>query len=116
MGQTDRTLLDRGEELDAINRVLRETRNGLSRALVIRGEAGIRKSVLLEHAVQSAPDLEVTRVVAAESEMELAYAGLHLLLMPFLSYIGSLPAPQRDALRSALGLSAGSAPDRFMVG
>lgn len=62
--------------------------------------------------------MQLARVVAIESEMELGFAALHQLLIPFLGRMDRLPTPQRDALGSAFGLSteSGAAPDRFMVG
>ncbi|CNE86880.1 LuxR family transcriptional regulator [Mycobacterium tuberculosis] len=83
---------------------------------MLRGEAGVGKSALLRHAVGLAADMRVVRVVGAEAEMELAFAGLHLLLAPLLDRIEKLPGPQRDALAVAFGLREGDAPDRFMIG
>ncbi|MGA2014391.1 MAG: ATP-binding protein, partial [Solirubrobacteraceae bacterium] len=91
-------------------------RRGESRSLVVRGEAGIGKTVLLEYLVASASDLTVLRAAGVESEMELAYAGLHQLCAPLLDRLGMLPAPQRQALEIVFGLSTGAAPDRFLVG
>ena len=82
----------------------------------MRGEAGIGKTALLEYLVESASDLTVVRAVGVESEMELAYAGLHQLCAPLLDRLERLPAPQRQALEIVFGLSAGAAPDRFLVG
>jgi signal transduction histidine kinase len=83
---------------------------------VVRGEAGIGKTALLEYLVRSASDLTVLRAVGVESEMELAYAGLHQLCASLLDRLDRLPTPQRQALEIAYGLSAGGAPDRFLVG
>jgi hypothetical protein len=91
-------------------------RRGESRSLLLRGEAGIGKTVLLEYLVASASDLTVVRAVGVESEMELAYAGLHQLCGPLLDRLDVLPDPQRQALQMVFGLSAGGAPDRFFVG
>ncbi len=91
-------------------------RRGESRSLVLRGEAGIGKTALLEHLVAGAADLTVVRAVGVESEMELAYASLHQLCAPLLGRLDGLPAPQRQALEIVFGLSAGNAPDRFLVG
>ena len=91
-------------------------RRGESRSLVLRGEAGIGKTALLEHLVTGAADLIVVRAVGVESEMELAYASLHQLCAPLLGRLDRLPAPQRQALEIVFGLSAGTAPDRFLVG
>jgi DNA-binding CsgD family transcriptional regulator len=83
---------------------------------VLRGEAGIGKSALLEYLVESATDLTVVRAVGVESEMELAYASLLQLCGPVLDRLPRLPAPQREAVEVVFGLSAGGAPDRFLVG
>ena len=96
--------------------MLTAAREGLSRTLVIRGEAGIGKTALLDHAVSVADDFLVVRFTGIESEQALAFAALHRLLTPVLHQIERLPAPQRDALNSALGLAAGPPADRFLVG
>ena len=83
---------------------------------MVRGEAGVGKSALLEYAVGAAGDMRVARAVGVESEMELAFAGLHLLCAPLLDRLEGLPVPQRDALGVAFGLREGAVPDRFMVG
>jgi DNA-binding CsgD family transcriptional regulator len=89
---------------------------GESRSLVVRGEAGIGKTALLDHLVVSAPDVTVLRAEGVESEMELAFASLHQLCGPLLDRLEELPAPQRQAIEVVFGLSAGGAPDRFLVG
>jgi hypothetical protein len=109
-------LVDRREDREAIAGLLDAARYGMSRTLVLRGEAGIGKTVLLEYAIESASDFRTARVVGVESEMELGFAGLHQLLAPFLGAIDQLPDPQRAALQSAFGLVAGRAPDPFFVG
>jgi DNA-binding CsgD family transcriptional regulator len=91
-------------------------REGASRALVLRGEAGVGKSALLEHAVAAASDMMVLRAGGVESEMELAFASLHQLCAPVLDRLDRLPYPQRDALCIVFGLTGGPAPDRFLVG
>jgi DNA-binding CsgD family transcriptional regulator len=87
-----------------------------SRTLVVRGEAGVGKTALLNYAVQSASELHVLRAVGVESEMELAFASLHQLCAPLLGHLAQLPGPQREALEIAFGTNAGAAPDRFFVG
>jgi DNA-binding NarL/FixJ family response regulator len=82
----------------------------------LRGEAGVGKTALLDYLVESASDLTVLRAVGVESDMELAYAGLHQLCASLLDRLDTLSAPQRQALEIAYGLSAGGAPDRFLVG
>jgi len=84
--------------------------------LVVHGEAGIGKSALLEYLAEAASDLRVVRAVGVEWEMELAYASLHQICISMVDRLERLPAPQRDALEIAFGLSRGAAPDRFLVG
>jgi DNA-binding CsgD family transcriptional regulator len=110
------TLLDREEERAALDGLLQDLRSGRGRVLVVRGEAGVGKSALLEYAAGAAADMRVARAVGVESEMELAFASLHQLCAPLLDRLEGLPGPQRDALGVAFGLRAGGAPDRFLVG
>ena len=110
------TLRGRAGECALLDDLLSAIRRGTSRSLVIRGEAGIGKTALLEHLVESARELSVVRAVGVESEMELAYAGLHQLCGPLLDRLPRLPAPQREALEIIFGVSAGAPPDRFLVG
>ena len=109
-------LLEREQECRVLELLLAGVRDGSSGVLALRGEAGIGKTALLEHAAQSAADMHVARLTGVESEMELGFAGLHQLLVPFLDGLGSLPVPQREALGAVFGLAAGPAPDRFLVG
>ena len=109
-------LRGRRSECQVLDRLLEAVRGGRSGALVLRGEAGIGKTALLEYAIESASDLRVVRAVVVESEMELAFAGLHQLCAPMLDRIDRLPGPQHDALGIAFGLRAGAVPDRFFVG
>ncbi|WP_243716018.1 AAA family ATPase [Actinomadura darangshiensis] len=100
-------------ELDAL---LDAVRGGESRALVVRGEAGIGKTALLGHLAERARGFQTVRITGVPSETELAFAGLHRLCTPLSDRLPALPDPQHEALRAALGLSAGRAPDRFLVG
>ncbi|HJY97602.1 MAG TPA: ATP-binding protein, partial [Streptosporangiaceae bacterium] len=109
-------LLDRQRERAALDGLLDDLRSGRGSALVVRGEAGVGKSALLEYVAGAAVDMRVARAVGVESEMELAFASLHLLCAPLLDRLDGLPVPQRDALGVAFGLREGAAPDRFMVG
>jgi DNA-binding CsgD family transcriptional regulator len=84
--------------------------------LVVRGEAGIGKSALLEYAIASASGFQVVRTTGVESEMELPFAGLHQLSARMLERLALLPQPQQDAMRTALGLAPGGTPDRFLIG
>jgi DNA-binding CsgD family transcriptional regulator/tetratricopeptide (TPR) repeat protein len=108
------TLLGRSGEREQIDRVLAAARHGLSGVLILRGEPGIGKTTLLDYAAGAA-DLEISRVEAIESEMELGFAGLHQLLLPFLDAVRTLPPPQRDALSSAFGLIDNGPPDLFLI-
>ena len=108
-------LLNRRRERATLGRLLADVRSGRGQALVMRGEAGVGKSALLEYMAGAAADMRVARAAGVESEMELAFAGLHLLCVPLLDRLESLPRPQRDALGVAFGLREGGAPDRFMV-
>ena len=99
-----------------LTRFIEAVRAGESRVLVVRGEPGVGKTVLLDHLATHAPGCQVARAAGVQSEMELAFAGLHQLCAPMLKQLARLPAPQRDALETAFGLSAGPAPDRFLVG
>jgi DNA-binding CsgD family transcriptional regulator len=109
-------LLDRTAETGAEEAVLSAVRDGLSGVLVLRGEAGIGKTALLDWAAGQAGDMQVARVAGVQTEMGMGFAGLHQLLVPFLGGLQELPDLQRQALGSAFGLVAGSAPDRFLVG
>ena len=95
--------------------LIADVRRGQSRSLLLRGEAGIGKTALLEYLVESASDLTVARAVGVESEMELAFSSLHQLCGPMLDRLPRLPAPQRQALEIVFGRSAGAAPDRFLI-
>ena len=102
-------LRGRASECALLDDLVSAVRRGESRSLVLRGEAGIGKTALLEYLVASASDLTVVRAVGVESEMELAYASLHQLCGPLLDRLERLPAPQRQALEIVFGLSAGAA-------
>lgn len=109
-------LVDRTRETAALEALLAAVSLGMSGKLVIRGEPGIGKTALLEHAVATARDFRVVRAVGIESEMQLGFAGLHQLVVSFLPQLDQLPAPQQNALGSAFGLISGPPPERFQVG
>ena len=113
---TQNTLRGRDAERAALDVLLDAARRGESRTVVLRGEAGVGKTALLEYVIGSAQDFRVLRSVGVESEMELAFASLHQLCAPILDRRGSLPRPQRQAVEVAFGLDSGPAPDRFLVG
>jgi AAA ATPase domain len=109
-------LLDREFERTQIAHVLDAADQGLSAVLVLRGEPGVGKTTLLRHAIESAGDFLVARVAGIESEAELGFGALHQVLRPFLRRLDSLPAPQRQALDTALGRDHAGPRDRFLVG
>ena len=109
-------LLGRSDECRVLDDLVAGVRRGRSAALVVRGEAGIGKTALLEYVQRRASDCGVAQATGIESEMELAFGGLHQLCTPFLGRLDRLPSPQRDALRTAFGLTSGTPPDRFLVG
>src|SRR4051794_22074676 len=109
-------LLGRRSEREALDRLVANVGAGQSAVLVLRGEAGVGKAALLGCLVERASGCRVARATGVESEMELPFAGLHQLCGPMLDRLDRLPAPQRDALATAFGLSAGDPPDRFLVG
>jgi predicted ATPase len=108
-------LTDRRAERDVLDQLLDAVRGGESRALVVHGEPGTGKTVLLEYLAERAADCQAARTAGIQSEMELAFAGLHQLCAPLLVHDEALPPPQREALRITFGLHPGPAPDRFLV-
>jgi DNA-binding CsgD family transcriptional regulator len=109
-------LTGRRGERDVLDQLVEAVRSGESQVLVVRGDPGVGKTALLEYLLARAPGCRMARVVGVQSEMELAFAGLHQLCAPMLDYLDCLPVPQQDALRTAFGISAGPPPDRFLVG
>jgi DNA-binding CsgD family transcriptional regulator len=109
-------LIGRNEEIEELDALLGLVRGGLGGAVVLRGEAGIGKTALLNSLIDAAGDLSVIRLEGVESEMQLGYAALHRLVRPYLHRVEHLPEPQRDALQSAFGLTSSVPADRFMVG
>ena len=111
----DARLRGRSGEVSVLTGLVAAVRAGDSRVLVVRGEPGVGKTALLDYLAGQTAGCRVVRAAGVQSEMELAFAGLHQLLAPMLDRLEQLPVPQRDALRTAFGLSAGPAPDRFLV-
>jgi DNA-binding CsgD family transcriptional regulator/tetratricopeptide (TPR) repeat protein len=108
-------LYGRDVERARIDALLAGPRSSRSGVLVVRGEAGIGKSSLLDHAVAVSGEMPVLRAAGVESESELAFAGLHQLLRPVLGLLNRLPEGQAGALACALGLDGGDVSDRFLV-
>jgi DNA-binding CsgD family transcriptional regulator len=109
-------LLGRRRECAEIDRLLADAAAGASQVLVLRGDAGVGKSALLSYLASRPAGWRIASAIGVESEMELAYSGLHQLCAPLLDRMELLPVPQRDALATVFGLSAGPAPERFLVG
>jgi DNA-binding CsgD family transcriptional regulator len=114
--RSPKRLLGRRNECKTLDDLLADVWGGRSAALVLHGEAGIGKSALLEYAMSSASGCQIARAAGVESEMEMAFGGLHQLCAPLLDRVDRLPDPQRDALGTAFGLIAAPPPDRFLVG
>jgi hypothetical protein len=111
-------LTDRISERGVLDRLVHAVRAGESRVLVVRGDPGVGKTVLLDYLAGRAAGAgcRVARAAGVQWEMELAFAALHQLCRPMLGRAGRLPVPQYDTLRTAFGLAAGPPPDRFLVG
>ena len=109
-------LRGRANECALLDDLVSAIRRGGSQSLVLRGEAGIGKTALLEYLIASAPDATTVRAVGVQSDMELPFAALHQLCGPLLDRLEALPAPQRQAMEIVFGLTVGEAPDRFLVG
>src|SRR5258708_4135254 len=111
-----RRMKRRVAERQMLDRLIDAVRSGESRVLVLRGEAGIGKSALVDYLADHASGCRVLRAAGVESEMELAFAGLHQLFTPIWRFVPRLPDPQQHALGVAFGLAAGRPPDRFLLG
>src|SRR4051812_36590163 len=109
-------LRGRHSECEALDRLVADAREARASALVLRGEAGVGKSGLLEYVARVSTGCRTARAAGIESEMELAFAGLQQLCSPFLDHLAHLAEPQRDALGTAFGLRGGDAPVRFLIG
>lgn len=109
-------LVGRRTECELLDRLISAARAGTSDAIVVRGEAGIGKTALLDYLSDHAVGCRIVRSAGIESEVELAFAGLHLLCAPFLDRVERIPTPQAEALATAFGRRVGDPPDRFLVG
>ena len=115
-GGAEQPLRGRNDECEALDRLIEAARTGQSQVVVLRGEAGVGKTALLDYVAERAAGFRVARASGIEADVDLAFAGLHQLFVPMLDRLDDLPAPQRDALATAFGQSAGPPPDRFLVG
>ncbi|WP_233152760.1 AAA family ATPase [Mycobacterium sp. NS-7484] len=109
-------LLGRHRECATLDDLVAGAVNGRSASVVLRGEAGIGKTALLDHVAEHAPGCRVARITGVEAEAELAFGALHQLCAPFTDHLDRLPDPQRAALQAAFGFGGGAPPDRFLVG
>ena len=109
-------LRGRERETGILAEALQRARAGAGAALVVRGDAGVGKTSLLEWALERANGFRALRTTGAEFEMELPFAGLHALCAPLLDGRERLPPPQREALEAAFGLRSGGSPDPLRAG
>jgi predicted ATPase len=112
------TLIDRTAEMEAVQGFLDGVRSGSSGVLVLTGQPGIGKTALLRETAQRAGTrgMRLAHATGSEGERRFDFAGLHQLLVPFLDGLPGLPAPQRVAFETVFGLTAGQAPNVFLVG
>ena len=113
---SESVLYGRVAELSRLKKLLESARAGHSAVVVLRGEAGVGKTALIEHLLSTSTEVRVLRTAGVESDMELPFAGLQRLISPLAAGIAALPDPQRRALDTAFGQVSGPAPDRFLVG
>ncbi|MEV5767464.1 AAA family ATPase [Micromonospora sp. NPDC052213] len=106
----------RKPEQDVIAELVTGARAGASSSLVLRGEPGIGKTALLDHAAAAAGDMRLVRGAGVECEAELPFSGLQLLLRPALGSLAALPGPQREALEAAFGLGPAAGSEPMLVG
>jgi DNA-binding CsgD family transcriptional regulator len=111
-----RRLRGRDGECETLRGLISTVRSGSSQVLVLRGEAGVGKTALLQYVIEQASGFRCVQVAGVESDMELAFAGLQQLCAPLLKHLDALPEPQREALNVAFGRGVGATPDRFLVG
>src|SRR6476469_10709840 len=109
-------LRGRASECLALQSLISTARSGSCQVLVLRGEAGVGKTALLEHVSELASGFRVVQVAGVESDMELAFAGLQQLCAPLMNHLDELPELQREAMNVAFGRGVGATPDRFLVG
>jgi DNA-binding CsgD family transcriptional regulator len=109
-------LRGRAGECETLRGLISTARSGTGQVLVLRGEAGVGKTALLEYASELAAGFRCVQVAGVQSDMELAFAGLQQLCAPLLNHLDELPEPQREAVNVAFGRGVGATPDRFLVG
>src|SRR5882672_6042916 len=110
------SLRGRASECETLRGLISTVRLGSCQVLVLRGEAGVGKTALLDYVSELASGFRSIHLAGVQSDMELAFAGLHQLCAPLMEHIDELPEPQREALAVAFGRGVGPTPDRFLVG
>jgi hypothetical protein len=115
-GRPEIALLGRERECRALDAVLAAARGGSSAVIVLRGEAGMGKTTLLDYAIRTAEDMEVVLIAGIQSESQFGFGALHRLLVRFMDRTRALPQRQRDAIGAAFGVVNGPPPDRFLIG
>jgi DNA-binding CsgD family transcriptional regulator len=108
-------LVGREPDCARIDDLLDRARRGRSGALVLRAEAGMGKTALLDYAAECAGEMTVVRAIGVEYEIELQFSGLLELVRPLLEHLPEIPPQQADALESALGLAESRPYDRFTI-
>ncbi|HEY6395836.1 MAG TPA: BREX system ATP-binding domain-containing protein, partial [Solirubrobacteraceae bacterium] len=108
--------MGRARERAALDQMLDRVRAGESSARVMRGEAGIGKTALMQYCARQASGCHVAQIAGVESELEMPFAAVDQLCRPIIAGIDVLPEPQQQALRVAFGLAVGPTPERFVVG
>jgi hypothetical protein len=103
-------LCGRDSECETLRGLISTARTGSSQVLVLRGEAGVGKTALLEHLSELASGFRCVQVAGVQSDMELAFAGLQQLCAPLMNHADELPEPQREALNVAFSRGVGPAP------
>src|SRR5262245_47655738 len=103
-------LFGRDAERQVLDGIVADVHAGRSRVVVLRGEAGVGKSALLGYLTGRATGWNLATAVGVESEMELAYSGLHQLCAPMLERLEQLPPPQQEALATVFGLAPAARP------
>jgi DNA-binding CsgD family transcriptional regulator len=109
-------LIGRERECALIDDLLDRALLGRSGSLVIRGEAGIGKTALLDYALERAAEMTVVRTIGVESEAELEFSSLLDVCRPLFGHVAELTERQSTALRAALGVGRADAIDRFEIG
>jgi len=110
------SLRGRASECETLRGLISTVQSGSCQVLVLRGEAGVGKTALLEYISERASGFRCVEVAGVQWDMELAFAGLQQLCAPLVDKVGELPEPQREALAVAFGRGVGRTPDRFLVG